>query len=79
MPIPHLGRVTVDRARILAATEQLLAFEEQDNRDLNALAKELNDVRNTTLWDLVMRLLQQDNEKYRRILGFIRDRARESG
>ena len=79
VPIPHLGVVTADRERILASTERLLAFEEQDNRDLEVLAKELKDVRNTTLWELVVRLMQQDNEKHRRILRFIRDRAQESG
>ena len=79
VPIPHLGVVTADRERILAATERLLAFEEQDDRELDALAKELKDVRNTTLWELVVRLMQQDNEKHRRILKFIRDRALESG
>ena len=71
--------VTADRERILASTERLFAFEEQDNRDCRWLAKELKDVRNTTLWELVVRLMQQDNEKHRRILRFIRDRAQESG
>ena len=66
-----------DRERILAETERLLAFEEEDNKDLERLAKELHDVRNTTLWQLVVRIMQLDNEKHRRILEFIRDRARE--
>jgi hypothetical protein len=79
VPIPHLSSLRKDRERILAETERLLAFEEEDNRDLDRLAKELKDARNTTLWELVVRLMQQDNEKHRRILRFIRDRARESG
>jgi hypothetical protein len=39
----------------------------------------LKDVRNTTLWELVLRLMQDDNAKHRRILEFIRDRAHETG
>jgi hypothetical protein len=79
VPIPHLGgSSTADRERILAETERLLDFEEEDNRDLERLAKQLKDVRNTTLWELVVRIMQHDNEKHRRILQFIRDRAGDS-
>ena len=45
--------------------------------ELERLAKDLKDVRNTTVWQLVVRLMQDDNDKHRRILEFIRDRARE--
>jgi rubrerythrin len=76
-PIPDLGMFHADRERILAETERFLAVEENDNRELARLAKELRDVRNTTVWQLVVRLIQHDNEKHRRILEFIRDRARQ--
>ena len=76
VPIPRLD-FHHDRERILALTEQFLAVEEADNRELKRLAKELKDVRDTTLWQLVLDLIRADNEKHRRILGFIRDRAKE--
>jgi len=76
-PIPDLGEFKADRERILAETERFLAWEKEDNHGLERLAKELKDVRDTTVWQLVVRLMQQDNEKHRRILEFIRDRARE--
>ena len=76
-PIPDLGEFRADRERILAESERFLAWEKEDNRELERLAKELKDVRDTTVWQLVVRLMQQDNEKHRRILEFIRDRARE--
>lgn len=76
-PIPDLGSFKADRQAILEATQRFLAVEEGDNEDLERLARELKDTRNTTLWQLVVRLIQHDNEKHRRILGFIRDRARE--
>jgi rubrerythrin len=77
-PIPHLGMWGADREQILAETERYLELEKKDNKELDALAKELRDVRDTTLWELVLRIIQQDNEKHQRILKFIRDRAREA-
>jgi rubrerythrin len=75
-PIPDLGIFRADREKILAETERFLAAEEDDNRHLGRLAKELGDVRDTTVWQLMIRLIQHDNEKHRHILRFIRDRAR---
>ena len=75
-PIPDLGFFHADREKILAQTERFLAAEEEDNRHLQRVAKELHDVRNTTVWQLIIHLMQHDNEKHRFILRFIRDRAR---
>ena len=75
-PIPDLGVFRADREKILADTERFLAAEEEDNRHLERLAKEMREVRNTTVWQLIIHLIQQDNEKHRHILRFIRDRAR---
>jgi rubrerythrin len=77
-PIPDLALFTADRERILTETERFLALENEDNKALDRLAKDMKDVRNTTLWELVLRLMQDDNAKHRRILEFIRDRARET-
>jgi hypothetical protein len=77
-PIPDLGLFKGDRQQILAQTEQFLALEEEDNKKLERLAKDLKDVRKTTAWQLVVQLMQHDNEKHRRILKFIRDRALET-
>ena len=76
-PIPDLGMWGADKEQILAETERYLELEKQDNHELDALAKELHDVRDTTIWELIIRLIQKDNEKHQRILKFIRDRARE--
>lgn len=77
-PIPRLD-LHHDREQILAATERFLAVEEEDNRELKRLSKELKDVRDTTLWQLVLELIKADNEKHRRILSFIRDRGHARG
>lgn len=75
-PIPDLGMFHADREQIVAQTERFLAAEEKDNRDLERLAKEMSDVRDTTMWQLLVRLIRRDNDKHRDILRFIRDRAR---
>jgi hypothetical protein len=76
---PDLGLFRADCAAILAQTEHFLDVEDEDNRELDRLARELRGVRDTTLWELVLRLIQDDNAKHRRILRFIRDRARHGG
>jgi rubrerythrin len=77
LPIPDLGMFRADRARILEQTEHFLQVEKQDQRELKRLEKELRDVRDTTAWQLVVRLMQHDNAKHQMILEFIRDRARK--
>lgn len=76
-PIPDLGMWGADREQILEETERYLELERQDNRELDRLRKHLGDVKDTTIWELVVRIIQRDNEKHREILKFIRDRARE--
>ncbi len=77
LPIPELGMWGADRDRIRTETERYLAMEKEDNRNLDALAKELRDVSETTLWQLLVRLVQKDNEKHQMILEFVRDRSRD--
>ena len=76
LPIPDLGMFRADRERILEQTEHFLEVEKEDQRELKRLEKELRDVRDTTAWQLVVRLMQHDNAKHQMILEFIRDRAR---
>lgn len=76
-PIPDLGMFRADREKILAQTEWYLQVEKDDQKMLEKLHKELRDVRDTTIWDLVVRLIKHDNEKHRMILEFVRDRAKK--
>lgn len=76
-PIPDLGMWGADRDQIVAETKRYLELEKEDNKELKRLAKELRLVKDTTMWELVIRLIQSDNEKHQTILEFIRDRARE--
>jgi rubrerythrin len=80
-PVPPilLARLPEDeRQRILELTDRFLALEREDQRDLGRLAKQLEPVRDTTLWQLLVRLMQADTDKHIQILRFIRDRVRRS-
>jgi hypothetical protein len=74
-PIPALRGLRADRDRILATTERLLEVEHEDAKELKRLAKEMKDYRETTLWGLLIDLMQDDTAKHIKILEFIRDRA----
>lgn len=77
-PIPLLGHGVSDdeRHRVEELTDKFLRSEEEDARELRALKKDLKPVRDTTLWHLLVELMEADTAKHIRILKFIRDRAR---
>ena len=77
-PIPPIAGLRADRDRVLELTERLIAAEEHDARTLKDLSKELKDVRDTTMWALVVDIMRDDTEKHLKILRFIRDRATAS-
>ncbi|MGV3758361.1 MAG: hypothetical protein ACO1PW_02305 [Actinomycetota bacterium] len=74
-PIPFLD-LHKDREAILAATEELFAVEKADEKELKALAKQLKDFKDTTLWELMLEIMRADNLKHRLILKFVREHAK---
>ena len=74
--IPYMDFVHADRDAVLDATKQLLASEGQDARELKRLQRELRDVKDTTLWSLLVDLMQRDTQKHIAILRFVRRHAR---
>ena len=74
-PIASLHGLRSDRERIRSATERLRAAERADAKELKQLSKMLKEVRETTLWGLLVDLAQDDTAKHIKILSFIRDRA----
>jgi rubrerythrin len=77
-PIPPMETLGASRDAVLGATERLLDIEYDDRRDLDALARRLRPMAGTTMWELVVELLQRDNDKHIRILEFVRDHARRA-
>ena len=55
------------------APSQFLAAERADAKQLRALRKELRPFRDTSLWVLLVELMEQDTAKHIRLLSFIRD------
>jgi bacterioferritin (cytochrome b1) len=74
-PIPALRGLRKDRDRVIETTNRLLDVEQTDAKQLKDLTKHLKDVKDTTLWVLLVELMRDDTDKHIRILRFIRDHA----
>lgn len=74
--VPNMDFVLADRVAVLDATKKLMENEEQDARELKRLQRELRDVKNTSLWGLLVDLMQRDTQKHIAILRFVKKHAR---
>jgi rubrerythrin len=74
--IPYLDFDRADHALVLDGTEELLTIEEEDVRELKQLQQELRAVKDTTLWSLLVELMQRDTQKHIAILRFVQNHAR---
>ena len=83
----ELGRVeddippvapTSEVAGLRPLTAQLIALEEHDKQELAALRRKLRDVRDTTLWDLLVQLAERDTDKHLLILRFLDGVSRDA-
>jgi alkylated DNA nucleotide flippase Atl1 len=54
-------------------TKRFLAAERADRKQLQALRKELRPFRDTTMWSLLVEVMELDTAKHIRLLTFIRD------
>jgi hypothetical protein len=77
-PIPSLQGLKADRKRIMETTERLLKVERADAKELKFLARKLKEARVTTLWGLLIELMQDDTAKHIKILQFLRHRATDA-
>jgi hypothetical protein len=73
--VPRMDLDRENRAEVLSTTQRLLDREERDRRELLALQRELRDVRDTTLWGLIVELMQRDTDKHIAILRFAKRHA----
>jgi hypothetical protein len=69
--IPYLDLDRADHAKIREITERLLRCEKDDAAALKRLHKNLEDVEDTSLWDLLVNILRRDTDKHIAILEFI--------
>jgi rubrerythrin len=73
--LPDLVREQDPKA-LRAAVDELLTVEHDDTRHLRQLRKELKDFRDTTIWSLLVELMESDTQKHIKILEFLRDHAK---
>jgi hypothetical protein len=69
--IPHADFGRADSAKVRELTMRLLRSEEDDSRDLKRLHNQLHDVKDTTLWDLIVSLMRRDTDKHIGMLEFV--------
>ncbi|MGO8873029.1 MAG: hypothetical protein ACLQPH_16825 [Acidimicrobiales bacterium] len=75
--VPRLDHWGPDTARVVELTEALLEREHADAKELRLLAAHLQDVKESTLWHLLVKLMQMDTAKHIEILEFVRAHARK--
>jgi rubrerythrin len=78
-PVPRLNGWGSDSRLVAELSEQLIDQERQDLKELRRLEHELKEVKDTTLWSLLVKTMQLDTNKHIEILEFIRRHARKRG
>ncbi len=74
--VPRMDLGRENRAEVLEVTERLLECEMSDRRELKRLQREVSDVKDTTLWGLLVELMERDTDKHIAILRFARRHAK---
>ena len=64
-----------NRESVIDLTDQLLQKEQEDALQLKPLQHELRDVKDTSLWNLLVDLMQRDTQKHIAILRFAKKHA----
>jgi rubrerythrin len=69
--VPYLDLARCDTEAVRECSKELMANEERDMQTLKRLERELKDVKDTTLWELLVELMQRDTDKHIAILRFV--------
>lgn len=69
--VPYLDLARCDSHKVRELTSRLLRSEEEDARDLKRLHNRLHDVKDTTLWDLLVAIMRRDTDKHIAVLEFV--------
>jgi rubrerythrin len=74
--IPYLDlNQTSDREAVIDLTDELLQREQADAQELKRLRHELRDVKDTSLWELLVEVMERDTQKHISILRFAKKHA----
>jgi rubrerythrin len=74
--VPGVDFYRADRTKTLESTMVLLKNEQDDEVELKRLKRLLKDVKDVTLWSLLVELMQLDTKKHIAILRFVRKHTR---
>jgi rubrerythrin len=66
---------TSNRDAVVDLTDQLLRREQADAQELKRLRRELRDVKDTSLWSLLVDVMERDTQKHIAILRFAKKQA----
>ena len=76
--VPRLGGWGHDPHKVVEISDRLVEHEEQDLEVLRKLRREMDSVKDTTLWALLTKLMEYDTQKHMEILNFVRRHARKA-
>ncbi len=68
--VPHMSRSKKAEA-VREAAREFLEVERADERDLHRLQKSLKTVKDTTIWSLLVDMMELDTKKHQLILEFL--------
>lgn len=68
--VPHM-RQSADAEKVRTAAREFLEVERADERDLHRLQKSLKTVKDTTIWSLLVDMMDLDTKKHQLILEFL--------
>ena len=74
--VPRIDFDKVAESQRPSVVSELLEQEKQDERELKQLKRDLHDVRNTTLWGILVDLMLLDTAKHITLLRFVEDRMK---
>jgi hypothetical protein len=77
--VPNLDFDGANHDAVIDLTNQLLQREQEDAKELKRLQHELRDVKDTSLWSLLVDLMVQDTRKHVSILRFAKKHAGRPG
>ncbi len=76
--VPRLDHWGHNPAGVVEETTKLLEREHADADELRRLARQLKDLKDETLWQLLVKLMEMDTAKHIAILDFVRRHARSA-
>jgi hypothetical protein len=69
--VPYMDFGRADTQKVRQLTKRLLQSEAEDAHELKRLHNLLHDVKDTTLWDLIVGLMRRDTDKHIAMLEFV--------